>query len=290
MLTPIAIQGRSVSGEDISLIRDICQSHPEWSRYRLSRELATRWHWRNGKGQIKDMACRSLLGKLAARGLIELPALRWASPNRYRHQPVVEVPHTSAPIESSLRSLQPLRFLDTNDRATGKLFSHLLARYHYLGYQQPVGENLRYLIGANDGRLLACMLFGSAAWKCAARDRFIGWENAQRRCRLPLTTNNQRFLILPWVRVPCLASHVLGLVSRRLSSDWDERYGHPIVSLETFVNQQRFSGTCYRAANWQCVGHTTGRTRQDRYHRLSVPIKDVYVYPLILRAWEFLCQ
>jgi len=290
METSIIIQGRRINGKDIALIRDLRQNHPEWSRYRLSRELATRWCWRNGKGLLKDMACRSMLGKLADRGLIELPALRWASPNRYRHQVPQEVAHDSEPIQTSLRSVQPLRVLNASVPSSTKLFSHLLARHHYLGYRQPVGENLRYLITANNGRPLACVLFGSAAWKCADRDRFIGWNNEQRQRHLPLITNNQRFLILPWVRVPCLASHLLSLASNRISVDWNERYGHSVYLLETFVDRQRFSGTCYRAANWQCVGCTTGRSRQDRHRRLSVPIKDLYVYGLMSRARERLCQ
>jgi hypothetical protein len=290
METPTIIQGRRIGGKDITLIRDLRRNHPEWSRYRLSRELATRWCWRNEKGLLKDMACRSLLGKLADRGLIELPALRWVSPNRYRHQAVPEVAHDAKSIHTSLRSVQPLRVLNGGTPSTAKLFSHLLARYHYLGYQQSVGESLRYLIAANNGRPLACVLFGSAAWKCADRDRFIGWDDEQRQRQLPLITNNQRFLILPWVRVPCLASHVLSLVSNRISSDWHERYGHPVFLLETFVDRQRFAGTCYRSANWLCVGCTSGLSRQDRHHRLSVPIKDLYVYTLTSRAQERLCQ
>ena len=290
METSIIIQGRRINGKDIAVIRDLRQNHPEWSRYRLSRELATRWCWRNGKGLLKDRAGRSMLGKLADRGLIELPALRWASPNRYRYQVAQEVAHDSEPIQTSLRSVQPLRVLNASVPSSTKLFSHLLARHHYRGYRQPVGENLRYLITANNGRPLACVLFGSAAWKCADRDRFIGWNNEQRQRHLPLITNNQRFLILPWVRVPCLASHLLSLVSNRISVDWNERYGHSVYLLETFVDRQRFSGTCYRAANWQCVGCTTGRSRQDRHRRLSVPIKDLYVYGLMSRARERLCQ
>jgi hypothetical protein len=290
MTTTTIIQGRRIDGDDIKLIRDLCRKHPEWSRYRLSRELATRWQWQNAKGQIKDMASRSLLRKLAARELIELPPPRCRSPNHYRHQPAAEVAHDSQPIQTSLRLLLPLRLLDTSKPATAKLFSHLLARYHYLGYRQTVGENLQYLIGAHDGRPLACVLFGSAAWKCAARDHFIGWDHEQRQRRLPMITNNQRFLILPWIQIKCLASHLLGFIARRISDDWQEKYGHPVVLLETFVDRQRFAGVCYRAANWQRVRKTTGRSRQDRRHRLAVPIKDVYVYPLTPTARERLCQ
>ncbi len=290
METLTIIQGRQIDGKDIALIRDLRRKHPEWSRYRLSRELATRWCWRNGKGLLKDMACRSLLGKLADRGVIELPALRCISPNRYRHQAVREVAYDAKPIHTSLHSVQPLRVLNVSTPSTAELFSHLLARHHYRGYRQAVGENLRYLITANNGRPLACVLFGSSAWKCVDRDRFIGWNDEQRQRQLSLITNNQRFLILPWVRIPCLASHVLSLVSKRISIDWLEKYGHPVHLLETFVDRSKFSGVCYRAANWQCVGCTTGRSRQDRHHRLSVPIKDLYVYTLSSRTRQRLCQ
>lgn len=222
--------------------------------------------------------------------MIELPPVRCPSPNRHRHKPVAKVEHSVDPVHISLRSLLPLRFHDTNDPAAAKLFSHLLARYHYLGYTQPVGENLRYLISSNDDRPLACLLFGSAAWKCAARDQFIGWNHEQRQRFLPLTANNHRFLILPWVQVKCLASHLLALTSRRIADDWKRKYGHRLLLLETFVDRQRFAGTCYRAANWRCVGQTKGRSRQDRFHKLRVPVKDVYLYPLIQKVQEHLCK
>lgn len=284
----MVIQGRELSAEDLELIRGLRQDHPSWSRYRLSRELAGRWKWYNGKGQLKDIACRSLLRKLAARGLVELPEPRWASPNRYRHQPVIAVPHDSTPIGEPLRSLRPVRWLDTSAEVHGGLFAWLLARYHYLSYRQAVGENLTYLAADRHGRPLACLLFGSAAWSCAPRDRHVGWNRRQREQRLHLLTNNHRFLILPWVRVPHLASHLLGLVTRRLCADWESKYGHPVVLVETFVDRSRFRGTSYQAANWSRVGETTGRTRNDRRHRVSTPVKDVYLYPLLARAREAL--
>jgi hypothetical protein len=193
---------------------------------------------------------------------------------------VKSVEHDVVPIEASLGSLRPLHFLNTGESAQGDLFSHLLSRYHYLGFRQSVGENLRYLVTSNDGRPLACMLFGAAAWKCAARERFIGWDSAYRERRLGWIANNHRFLVLPWVRVPNLASLVLSLVSRRISKDWESRYGHRVVMLETFVDRERFRGSCYRAANWRVVGPTRGRSRQDHHHQLSVPVKDVYMYLL----------
>jgi hypothetical protein len=279
METPTIIQGRMLTAGDIVAVRELRVQNPSWSQYRLSRELAVRWDWRNGNGQLKDIACRSLLRKLAARGLIELPAPRVVSPNRFRHLPVKPVDHDTTPITEPLSSLQPLQLLDISLKAHSALFAWLLARYHYLSFKQPVGENMAYLAADRHGRPLACLLFGSVAWSCAVRDQHIGWNVKQRRERLHLLTNNHRFLILPWVQVPCLASHLLGMIARRLSQDWQAKYGHPILLLETFVDR-RFQGTCYRAANWLRLGQTTGRTRNDRHKCIEAPVKDVYVYAM----------
>lgn len=278
MNMPTIIQGRTLTAGDIVAVRELRNQNPSWSQYRLSRVLAEQWNWRNGAGQLKDIACRSLLRKLADRGLIELPAPRVVSPNRFRHLPVKPVEHDTSPITEPLASLQPLRLLDISSTTHHALFAWLLARYHYLGFKQPVGENMAYLAADRHGHPLACLLFGSAAWSCAARDRHIQWDVSQRRERLHLLTNNHRFLILPWVQVPCLASHLLGMIARRLSQDWQAKYGHPILMLETFVDC-RFQGTCYRAANWLRLGQTTGRTRNGTAIP-TVPIKDIYVYPL----------
>lgn len=278
MKTPTIIQGRLITARDIALIRQLREQNPSWSRYRLSRELATSWNWRNHKGQIKDIACRSLLRRLNHMGVIDLPLPKWPSPNRFRHQQVKPVEHDATPIKEELHTLIPLQLLDTSLPYVFGLFSWLLARYHYLSFTQPVGENMSYLIADSHGRLLACLLFGSAAWSCAARDYYIGWSETQRQQRLHLVTNNQRFLILPWVQVPNLASHVLGMINKRLSQDWQDKYGHPILMMETFV-ERRFEGTCYRAANWQHLGQTTGRTRNGKAFPTS-SIKDIYACPL----------
>jgi hypothetical protein len=175
------------------------------------------------------------------------------------------------------------------DSAELRLFNGLLAHYHYLGHRNTVGENLRYLVRDRHGQPLACVLFGSAAWKCAARDRFLGWDAAQRQRNLQRLTNNTRFLVLPWVEVPHLASHVLGIIARRIRADWQAKYGHPVHALETFVDCSRFKGTCYRAANWRRLGQTQGRTRNDRGRRIRVAVKDVYLYPLVADVRRELC-
>jgi hypothetical protein len=201
------------------------------------------------------------------------------------------VAHVSSdPIRCVLSELLPLRLALVLPRTAGaKLFHHLLATYHYLGFRTRVGENLSYLIRDARGRLVACALFGAAAWKIAPRDRFIGWDVSTRARHLGGVANNQRFLILPWVKVPHLASHILSRLTRRLRADWIGKYGHPVVLLETFVDRSRFRGTCYRAANWVCVGQTQGRSRQDRRRQISVSVKDIYVYPLSPHFRRELC-
>jgi len=199
--------------------------------------------------------------------------------------------HDRSPIEESLSSLQPIGM---ETLATGHeqlpLFRYLLQCYHYLGHKTCVGENLKYLFRDRMGRPLGCLLFGSAAWKARSRDEFIGWDSAQRQRNLFLLTNNTRFLILPWVRVKHLASHLLALTLRRLSRDWVNKYAHPIELVETFVERERFRGTCYRAAGWIYVGATTGRSRNDTHQTLRVPVKDIYLYPLRPDFRERLCR
>ena len=277
----LMVQGRKLDAEDILHIRQLIADNPDWSRRRLSEVLCGAWDWRNGSGRLKDMATRTLLIKLDARGLIQLPARRRAPSNRMAARQTQRQLWDSTPITGTLRDLEPLALREiSTDGAARIRFAAALAEFHYLGYRGTVGENLQYAVTDKDGRLLACLLFGSAAWKCKPRDGFIGWNPEQRQRNLHLITNNTRFLILPFVRVPHLASWILGRVLRRLSADWQQKYGHPIVLVETFVERERFAGTSYQAANWLRLGSTTGRSRQDRRHTLDVPVKDVYTYPL----------
>lgn len=286
------IQGRRIGPAELAQVKSLLALHPGWSRYRLSRELARLWEWRSASGQLKDMAARSLLLKLEQRGWITLPACRWASPNRMRHKRLPSLGGTfhPEPVQAPLSALRPLSLSEVSagPAAERALFEGLLHRYHYLSHRSPVGENLQYLVRERAGRPVACLLFGAAAWQCADRDRYIGWDRATRGAWLHLVANNARFLILPWIEVPGLASHLLGRVSRRLRADWQRKYGHPVYLLETFVETGRFAGTCYRAANWRRVGQTKGRTRQDSAEgkHLQVSCKDVYLYPLIPRCAE----
>jgi len=276
------IQGRIITCADIDVVQRLIADNPDWHRTRLSQELCRIWDWCTTGGQIKDMACRSFLLKLDRRGYIQLPMQRIASGGSLR-SPIAVISHNTDPVCGDLRTFAPIIVAPVK-RAELPLFKHLLSGYHYLGYS-GVGLNMKYLVFDNVGNPLACLLFGSAAWKSAARDNYIGWSAAAREANINLTTNNTRFLILPWVRVPHLASHILGQVARRIGSDWLEKYGHPVHMLETFVEKERFAGTCYKAANWVYVGETTGRSRNDRYTTLKVAVKDMYLYPLT-RNWS----
>jgi len=284
------IQGRVIGPVELEQVRRLLANHPEWSRYRLSRELCQVWGWRNLTGQIKDMAARTLLLKLEQRGWVTLPTRRRPSPNRMLHKQIRRLAHRTDPITGALGDLQPLQILElSRSPAVRPVFDSLLQQHHYLSYTSAVGQNVKYLVCDRQGRDLACLLFGAAAWKTQGRDTFIGWTAAQRQAQLALVANNSRFLILPWVRVPHLASHILGRVARRIAADWQARYGHAVRLLETFVERDRFRGSCYRAANWICVGQTQGRTRQDRHSQIEAPVKDVWVYPLHANFRQALC-
>ncbi len=285
----LIVQGRSLFATDLESVRSLISTHPTWSRWRLSRVLCERWNWRNGVGELKDMAARSLLLKLQDRGLITLPARRRVAVNRMKMVPAQET-FESSPLECSFKDLGVLEVREVSkDKGARRQLASALAQYHYLGYGGTVGENLQYTVKDASGRLLACLVFGSSAWKCRERDEWMGWSRQQRERNLNLTTNNTRFLILPWVKVPHLASWILAQISRGLSSDWQNKYGHPILLLETFVERGRFKGTAYRAANWIKVGSTTGRSRQDRDQTLQVPVKDIYLHPLQAHFQKILC-
>jgi len=286
VVLPNTIQGRDFGPAQLHEIQSLLRDHPQWSRYQLSRQLALHWNWRNAQGQLKDMAARTLLLKLSHRGWIDLPALRRASPTRSgRRAPRSPTGALDkSPVQGTLADLGILRIDEVSQSLAPMARSQLescLHQYHYLGYQSRVGENLQYWIASADGRALACAVFGAAAWQCAARDRWIGWGASERAAGLSQVANNTRFLILPWVRIPHLASHILGAITRRIAADWMAKYRHPIYLLETFVDRERFRATCYRAANWFHVGATKGRGRQGpKPGLLSTSIKDIYLYEL----------
>lgn len=295
MLEAEIIQGRKIGRAQIAEIQGLIEANPKWSRWRLSGVLAQRWEWYSASGQLKDMAARSLLLKLQERGLITLP--------ERKRPPVVRRPQLVGdlfdsllpePVSADLASLQPLQIQVVGPKQPDyHTFQRYLAQHHYLSFGGPVGENIGYLIRSRTGVDLACLLFGAAAWQCAPRDQWIGWSAEQRAQGLPFIANNSRYLILPWVRVAQLANHILSQIAPRIDADWQRRYSHPLYLLETFVQQDRFQGTSYQAANWIHVGQTTGRTRQSQRHRdnqVHAPVKDIYLYPLSSNARRDLCR
>ncbi len=285
------IQGRLIGPAEVGLVQRLLAEHPEWHRTRLSQELCAIWDWRNSSGRIKDMAARTLLLKLERRGLVVLPPRQSSANNAGRNRSVCLHEHDQSPIAGSLRPLLPLSInIARKKTADLAVFKSLIIQHHYLGMRNTVGENLKYLIRDRHDRLVGALLFGSAAWQTQPRDAFIGWSVPGRRSGLSQITNNTRFLIPGWVRVPHLASHILSRVSRRIDADWQEKYGHRIHLLETFVDRDRFRGTCYRAANWICVGQTQGRTRNGPRGAPPAPIKDVFLYPLSKHFRQELCN
>ena len=263
-------------------------AHPGESRRTLSKKLCEAWQWKQANGALRDMVCRSLLLVLDRAGHIELPPVKFVPHNplarRARPEPVL-IDTTQR--EGELRQIQPLEFMQVRRSGDEPLFNSLMEQHHYLGYEQPVGEHLKYLVWSQ-GRPVACVAWSSAPRHIGARDRYIGWDQRARRRNIHLIAYNTRFLILPWVRVNHLASHILGRMAARISGDWQSMYGHPIYFLETFVDPERFRGTCYRAANWVVMGGTTGRGKQSNSYVPNRSIKQVLGYPLTKRFRELL--
>ena len=273
-------RGRIVTAADILFIRELIAAHPGASRRTLSTKLCEAWEWRQPNGTLRDMICRGLLLMLHRGGQIELPPVTYKrhNPLAYRARPA-PVLLDQKPIEGRLKDLGPIEFEPVRRTAHEPLFNSLMEHHHYLGYEQPVGEHLKYLVWAG-GRPLACLAWSSAPRHIGSRDRYIGWNTEARRQNIRYVAYNTRFLILPWVRIEHLASHLLGRMTARLSADWERIYGHPIYLAETFVDTERFRGTCYRAANWLPVGRTSGRGKDDQTHRVNRSIKDVLALPL----------
>ena len=282
----LTYRGRTLTAADLLSIQELIAAHPEASRRELSRRVCESWAWRQPNGQLCDMVCRSLMLALDRAGHLTLPARRRRPPNNVvarRSPPLRSVPRL--PLRATLAEIRPLVIRQVRRTPEEGLFDSLLCEHHYLGYTRPVGEHLKFVVWAGE-RVVACLGWGSAPRHLGPRDRFIGWSASARRANLRYLAYNTRFLILPWVTVPHLASHLLGLVARRIGKDWQEVYGHPVYYLETFIDPQRFSGTCYRAANWVCLGLTTGRGNNAPTHRLTQPKKRVLGYPLTPRFRE----
>ena len=281
--------GREFSATDISSIRDLIAAQPTATRARLSRLVCEKLNWRRGDGRLKEMSCRVAMLRMQDDALLQLPPPRNGNNNGKPYLRRTRQAEPGSLLEvASPKKLEDLHVQLVADRHDSHLHNEYLERYHYLGYQPLPGAQMRYFVRAQ-GRIVALLSFGAAAWKTRPRDRFIGWTTEQRKARLHLVVNNARFLILPWVRCNNLASCVLAMTARRIVHDWQQQYDYSPVLLETFVEVSRFRGTCYSAANWSLLGETAGRGKLDIHHRVSVPKKTVWVYPLIANFREILC-
>jgi hypothetical protein len=273
-------RGRVIRESDLAVIRTLVEEYPTASRRKLSQKLCVAWNWVQPNGTPCDMVCRGLMLALERAGHLALPPVRWrpANPFVLRSRPqLIEVDAT--PIACGLKDLGPLEFRLVRRTPEERLFNALIEHHHYLGYTQPVGEQLKYMVFAGE-RPVACLAWSSAARHLGPRDRFIGWSPEVRRRNIRFLAYNSRYLVLPWVRVKFLASHILGRMAALVARDWQHVYGHTIYYLETFIDPQRSRGTCYRAANWIALGFTTGRGKASTSHRPNRSLKQVLAYPL----------
>jgi len=282
-------RGQTIGSEEVVFLREFIAAHSDSSRWKLSRQLCEELGWKQANGVLRDVVCRGLLLMLERAGEIELPPVRRYIQGQRRNQRLRPEPVLvdTTPLAMPLGALGPIEIRPVRRTADEPLFNGLVEQYHYLGYEQPVGEHVKYLVWAQ-GRPVACLAWSSSPRHLGARDRYIGWGIPARKRNLHLIAYNSRFLILPWVQVAHLASHILGRMAARISADWEARYAHPIYMLETFVDPARFRGTCYRAANWRVLGETTGRGKDDLTHQQNRSIKQVLALPLNRRFRELL--
>jgi hypothetical protein len=283
--------GYELSAADLDLIRQVVNDFPALSLTQLASTICELLDWHRPSGALKTRECFTFLQQLRERGWLgQLPAVQATGPRGPRATVVEKTASDATALTGCLGDYTPVHLQLITTRLDRRLFQEHLQRHHYLGYRTPVGAQLRYFARSRQQEVLACLLFSSAAWRMAARDRWIGWNDSTRAANLALLVNNSRFLILPWVRIPTLASHILSLAVRQLPDDWQARYGVRPELVETLVDPARFAGTCYRAANWIEVGATQGRGRMDRYALAEGSVKHIFLYPLNKQARRRLCQ
>jgi hypothetical protein len=293
MSQPISPSHRRFSGRDfteaeLEIIRAWLATE-KLSRAQIAQRVCEEFDWRNAAGELKSMSCRVAMLRMHRAGLITLPAPRGPAPQRNKKPDEgMLLPLTQSPLILSSEQLRQVRIDLVQNKTDRALYHQLLQAHHYLGAGSMAGAQLRYL-ARSGGEVVAALGFGASAWLVAGRDRFIGWSDSSRRARLHLVVNNNRFLIPPWVQTPNLASRLLSLVSRRIAADWLSRYGYSPVLLETFVEKPRFTGTCYRAANWIQVGTTKGRGKLEKHHQSILPLKNILIYPLQKNFRAVLC-
>lgn len=288
--TPVLISGRHFTLEELLSVQETVRMFPKLSRAELAKTLCENLDWVTPTGQYKIASCHQLLEKLAGQKLVTLPAKRKykrSTKKKIRFSPLTA---PNPPIEGQLSDLGPINLKQVRDHAGIQLWNEYVHRYHTLGYKRPFGAHARYfIIQETKQKPLGCLLFAAAAWALQARDGWIGWTELDRSLRLNRIVNNTRFLIFPWVRVKNLASKTLSLAVKCISDDWYERYGYSPVLLETFVDPEKYQGTCYQAANWLLLGRTAGRGRMDRYNEKPFTRKQIYVYPLHRDFRAILC-
>ncbi len=286
----VKYQGRVATTGDVEFIKKLIAGNPRDSRRSISKKLCTAWSWVQANGALRDMVCRGFLLRLESAGYIKLPPKRFTPNNPLANRkPPAKVDIDQTPIITTLSKIQPLQIRQGRNTRYEKLFNSLIAQEHYLGYCHPVGEHLKYIVFSEE-RPIACLAWSSAPRHIGCRDKFIGWPADIRKNNLHLIAYNSRYLILPWIQVPYLASHLLGRLAKVLPVDWERVYNHPIYFLETFVDTERFKGTCYKAANWIYLGKTTGRGKNDQTGKPNRSIKAVYGYPLSGDFRKVLCH
>jgi len=276
----LIIRGRPITPDDLTLIQSLIQTHWQRGRKFISGELCHHWQWYQPNGNLKDMACRELLLRLERRGLIQLPPRRNPANNEKRNRMPSLIETTETPLEGKLSQFGPVELKMVRHTPLEPLYNSLIQRYHYLGYRQIVGAHLKY-IAFLGGQVVACLGWGSPAWRVSCRDQFIGWSDQIKEKNLHMIAQNNRFLILSHIKIPHLASKLLSLNIKQIRKDWPTYFGHPLYLLETFVDHQRFKGTSYQAANWIHVGQTKGFTKKGNVSLYHGIIKDVYLYPLV---------
>lgn len=283
MTHSITFSGRTFEAHEIQLMRELTSDYASLGVTEIARTACELLNWTRPNGGLKNHECRLLLEKLRDLGVVNLPELR---PTGRRGARVVAIGSESDATDlltGSVGDHAPIELKRVEGVGEGRLWRQYIERYHYLGYRVPMGASLRYWAWSRD-RLVACLLWTSPAWRMAPRDEWIGWTDRERQRNLQRIVNNGRFLVLPWVRIAGLASHLLSRSARQLPADWERAYGCRPLLLETLVDTERFAGTCYRAANWICVGKTKGRGRMDRHSRADLPVKRIFVYPLCRRV------
>ncbi len=275
-----------VKTDELNHIKQLIKERPDWSRRKLSKQVCEDFNWRQENGYLRDMVCRSLMLELERAGYITLPP-KTCNPNN----PLVnrKKPSKISIDETPINEAGRIKIVQVRGTSCERLFDSLIEQYHYLGYSYPVGEYLKYMFFIGDSPV-GCICFSSAVRHIKCRDDYIGWTKVQREANLHLTAYNTRFLVLPWVSIHCLASQLLSRSVKKVSEDWEQFFNHPVYYLETFVDTERFSGTCYKAANWQYIGVTTGRGKNDRTKKINRSIKAVWGYPLSKNFRKILCN